>query len=317
MNIPNGQIDTRSLSFEELSKMSGLSMTSVTDAVQNKDLVGMDYIALTAVEIDNVEKRVKSILNSDTIIKAGIDQIDRWRLGWQEILKDVRLNGLSEMTLTPQYFKHDVLRFNGNYIWPIKHNFENRVFRMLKAIYFEQYLAPLSHVIEFGCGTGANLLQIHKRFPEIQLTGCDWAEPSQELINEINIVSGSKIKAVNFNMFTLEGKEKLDFTNSTGVVTFHAMEQLGKNFRPFLAMLIDKRPAVCVHLEPIVEFYDKNLVFDNYAINYHNKRNYLNGFLQALNKYEKYGKIKVLQTHRCRFGSIFQEAYSLVAWKVV
>ena len=172
-------------------------------------------------------------------------------------------------------------------------------------------------MIEFGCGTGVNLLQIHKKFPEIQLTGCDWAEPSQELINEINLAIGSKIKALNFNMFTLEGKEKLDFTESTAVLTFHAMEQLGKNFRPFLEMLIDNRPAICVHLEPIVEFYDTNLAFDKFAIIYHNKRNYLSGFLTILNEYVKYGKIEVIQAHRCRFGSIFQEAYSLVAWRVI
>ena len=94
MNIHSGQNPTHSLSFVDLSKMSGLPITSVTNAVQIKDLKKMDYIALTELALDKVEQRIKIVLNGDTLNKAGTNTIDRWCLGWQEILEDVRLNGV-------------------------------------------------------------------------------------------------------------------------------------------------------------------------------------------------------------------------------
>ena len=116
-------------------------------------------------------------------------------------------------------------------------------------------------------------------------------------------------------MFTLDGNENINITNFTAVVTLHAMEQLGDNFGPFLDMLISNRPAVCIHLEPIIEFYDTTLEFDLYAVNYHNKRNYLSGFLNKLHNYEKVGDIEIIQSHRSGFGSTFQEAYSIIVWR--
>jgi hypothetical protein len=51
------------------------------------------------------------------------------------------------------------------------------------------------------------------------------------------------------------------------------------------------------------------------AVNYHNKRNYLSGFLKKLQDYEKAGDIEIIQSHRSGFGSTFQEAYSIVVWR--
>ena len=152
-------------------------------------------------------------------------------------------------------------------------------------------------------------------FPKLKLTGCDWVQPSLELINQINQETGSNIQPIHFNMFTLDGIENIDITKFTAVVTLHAMEQLGDKFGPFLDMLISNQPAVCIHLEPIIEFYDISLKFDLDAINYHNKRNYLSGFLNKLHNYEKGGDIEIIQSHRSGFGSTFHEAYSIIVWR--
>ena len=72
---------------------------------------------------------------------------------------------------------------------------------------------------------------------------------------------------------------------------------------------------MCVHLEPLVELYDEDSLFDYPAIRYHRKRGYLDGYLTALRKLEREGRAEILDTRRLQFGSFFQEGYSLVMWK--
>ncbi|MDC0191221.1 class I SAM-dependent methyltransferase [Rhodospirillales bacterium] len=315
MNPYSDQASLHSISLADLTKMSGLPMTTVSAVVQCDDLAGLRYLPLNEAETTEIEQRLKNILKDNTIERAGADAQHRWQLGWQEILERVRLGGISENTLLPQYFKHDILRLYGGYIRATTLDFEKRIFRLLKAILFFNYFFNISHVIEFGCGTGANLLQLHKMFPKMKLTGCDWVQPSLKLIRRINQETGSNIQPIHFNMFTLDGNENIDITNFTAVVTLHAMEQLGNNFGPFLDMLISNRPAVCIHLEPIIEFYDTNFEFDLHAVNYHSKRNYLSGLFNKLRDYEKVGDIEIIQSHRSGFGSTFQEAYSIIVWR--
>ena len=311
------QVSHHSLSRTDLGRLSGLPMKFVSDALVDEDLNGMDYRPLNDTETAHIQKRLEEFMKDEVVARAGADALPRWQFGWEEVLERVQLEGVNEDTLQPQYFQHDILRLDGRYIKAISTDFERRVFYLLKSLLFKNYLAEASHIIEVGCGTGANLLQLHKMFPETLLTGCDWAEPSQDLIGIINQVVGTEIKPVNFNMLTLDGKEDITITNGTAVVTLHAMEQLGVQFRPFLEMLISAKPWICLHLEPIIEFYNLAHIFDVSAFNYHNKRNYLSGFFSVLHEYMKDGKIELLQARRTGFGSTFQEAYSIVVWRTL
>jgi hypothetical protein len=98
------------------------------------------------------------------------------------------------------------------------------------------------------------------------------------------------------------------------VITLHAMEQLGGGFAPMLDYLLSVRPGICLHLEPIAELYDPALLFDWLALRYHEKRNYLSGFLTALRAREAEGALTIHEVRRLRFGSVFHEGYSLVVW---
>ena len=167
------QAQLHTFSLSDLTRMSGLPETIVSTAVHCDDLSGLRYLPLDEVETNEIERCIKKILMDNTVEKAGTDAQHRWQLGWQEILERVRLGGVNEETLLPQYFKYDILRLYGRYIRATTLDFEKRIFRLLKTLLFFNYLTNISHVIEFGCGTGANLMQLHDMFPEIKLTGCD------------------------------------------------------------------------------------------------------------------------------------------------
>ena len=82
-----------------------------------------------------------------------------------------------------------------------------------------------------------------------------------------------------------------------------------------LDYLLSKKPGIVFHLEPFLELYDPEDLLDNLAIRFHKKRNYLNGYLPALEELERKNVVKIIQKHRFRFGSMFHEAYTLIIWK--
>jgi len=146
-------------------------------------------------------------------------------------------------------------------------------------------------VSEFGCGSGQNLKGLKGK-----LHGYDWAESAVKRVRAMGI------HAERFDMFN---PSPIDLKG--GVLTVHALEQLGDKFGPFLQFLMDKKPEICVHIEPIEELYEDNLL-DNLALSYHKKRGYLSGFLKAL-------KGKTIEVERTYVGSLFHEAYSVVVWR--
>ena len=276
---------------------------------------GLEYQFLDAAETAVIQKRARDILLDAKLTVAGPGAIQRWQQGWGEILERVRRDGVSETTLAPQYFRHDVLRLDGRYIRAANTQFEPRLYAAFRAALFQELFTGLSDVIEFGCGTGQNLYQLHRLNPGLRLTGADWAEPSQELMRLIGLAENAQMNGVRFDMGSLEGAEATAVAPGAGIMTLHAMEQLGSDFEPFLDYLIGLKPAVALHLEPIAELYDADNPFDAAALAYHAKRGYLTGFLNALQARAATGEIEILKIHRTGFGSTFHEAYSIVVWR--
>ena len=149
--------------------------------------------------------------------------------------------------------------------------------------------------------------------PHLELCGCDWAPSSQAILEQISVRALRSIAARRFDMFHPDHELRLGA--GTGVLTSAAMEQLGEDHGAFVDYLLAQEPQVCVHIEPIYELYDANLVFDEVARRYHRHRNYLRGFLPRLRELAAIGRIELLAEHRTCFGSFHHEGYSLVVWR--
>jgi len=301
--------ETQRITAGDLARL--LNMEATGEAVPS----GLEYQNLDAGETAAIQRRASDILRDAKLTAAGPGTIGNWQRGWGEILERVRRDGVSETTLAPQYFRHDVLRLEGRYIRAANTAFEPRLYAAMRAALFRELFAGFSQVIEFGCGTGQNLYQLHRLLPGLRLTGADWAEPSQELMRLIGMAENAQMDGVRFDMASLDGREALSIEPGAGIMTLHAMEQLGAEFEPFLDYLIGLKPAVVLHLEPITELYDADDSFDAAAIAYHTKRGYLAGFLPALQARAATGQIEILKIHRSGFGSTFHEAYSIVVWR--
>ena len=86
---------------------------------------------------------------------------------------------------------------------------------------------------------------------------------------------------------------------------------------PFIDFLLEKKPEICLHIEPIAELLNEENLVDYLSILYFKKRNYLSGFLLKLRELEEAGKIKIHMAKRTFIGSLYIEGYSVIAWSPV
>ena len=279
-----------------------------------KDFELLEYEVLHNDERDKVIKSVLDKINLKSLRVSGENNNEVWEKGWGEILEEISENFHPDKIM-PQYFDHhNIMRFDGNYIKAISDNFVYKYDQIIRKIIIKKYIKT-KKLIEIGCGTGSGtLLAANLLNRDIKLTASDWATKSQLIVDKISEYTKRPIKSVQFNMLDLQGWDQLCVDKDSTIISFHALEQLGDNYILLLNKLAVQK-ILCIHLEPIVELYDKGNLYDELAKIYHKKRNYLGSYLSDIKRLEKHGKAKIIKEQRISFGDRYHEAYSLIIWK--
>ncbi len=235
--------------------------------------------------------------------------------GWNENLEVARKYGLSQDSLKPRYYRpSSFLRYNRSLICPHDKDAEWKVFSAIRRCLFHDYLSEFAELHEFGCGSCANLLL----FLELaggrqQLRGYDWADSSVEIGGLMRSNTKADVAVRKFDMFEPGAIGQIGAEGA--VVTIHAMEQLGERFEPMLQFLIKSQPGLVVQLEPILDFYDPDNLYDFVSATYCNARGYLRGYLSRLRELDGSGQIELIVARRTEIGGPVHEASSLIVWK--
>lgn len=239
-----------------------------------------------------------------------------WSRGWGEVAAKVAAaEQVTIETLKPQYYHNEVpLRMLGGYVYPHTDYFEYYVGIAVRRQVLLTYLDNPRRLVELGCGTGMNLLLASQLFPEAALAGSDWVQPTLDILATMGKSIGRPIDGTLYDMLTGKGFEDVRIDHETDVLTFHALEQIGDNAGPVLDGLIKRRPRRCMHMEPIVDFYDRSVPFDDIGARYHQSRRYLTGLYPLLKEREVAGDIKIIAERRIPLGNLYHEAYSYVIW---
>ena len=99
------------------------------------------------------------------------------------------------------------------------------------------------------------------------------------------------------------------------VLTIGALEQTGRRYGKFFNWLIERKPEICVHVEPIPEWYNERCLVDWTAIEFLKVRKYWTGFPQMMERLEADRRITILHRKRTGVGSLFMEGYMLFVWR--
>lgn len=287
---------------------------------------GMQVGSATPVRLDETidwSYRFYSSQERDDIIIDLIRRLDeknfsivtgdrsRWLKGWKENLYQLKEKGFD--ALVPAYVRRGLpLRMYGNFIKSTSPYFERNWLTSYRRYLFTTYLKGYPNIFEFGSGSGINVHFLSTLFPEASITGLDWVQPSVDIIDHFQNLGKLNVKGRMFNFFSPD--YSLEIPENSAFLTMGAMEQTGTDYHAFLSFIFDKKPALVVHSEPILEFYGNTLP-DFLAKQIHITRNFWRGYLEQLHILEEAKKITIIKEHRTGFGSLLLEGYSQLIWR--
>lgn len=267
----------------------------------------LEYDVLTSSDFYKYILEFVQRLNDDLVV-AGEHRQEQWNAGWTENLREFQQSG-DIFALVPKYHqKSNIARLHRGIIKARTPWFDYKLHSYFVDGIIFRYLGDIKRVIEIGCGTGYHLYRFNQTFPKNQYLGTDWATSSQEIIAAVGL---SNVTGQRFDYFHPDG---VNMYNSL-LLTIASLEQIQDQYAAFLDYVLDQRPALCVHFEPIAEVLDPNDLIDYLTIKYIQKRNYLKNYLTTLRKLEEQGKIHILATQRLNYGSKFIEGHTCIIWK--
>lgn len=308
-------IEKKNLSSDDFTRIFKESLSDfVLTKIAQADL---SYQEISSADRDACLIKIVNTLTDQFLVYSGEHRHEQWNKGWAENLQDY--SEKNDITAAkPKYFgKYPINRFEQRFIKALSADFEVNILAILQYWLFDKYLKNYQHVYEFGCGTGHNLLRLRELNQQAELYGLDWAESSQQLIKNFRTSGVDKnIHAHNFDFFKPDYSFKLKA--DAAIFTMAALEQVGDRYQEFVDYLLENKPSLCLHIEPVAELLDpEHNLLDCLSVAYFNKRKYLSGYLSYLQSLERSGKIKILAAQRSYIGSFFIDGYSIIVWQVI
>lgn len=265
-----------------------------------------------------LQKIIKSLIEIN-IKKSGKNYKNKWEKGWNENYYKFRKSN-KFLDLIPKYFfKNKVSRIGNNLIKTKSKYFDYKILNLITSYIFEKYLKNEEKIVEFGCGTGHNLINLNSYNSKAKLYGLDWSSSSQKILKLISI-KHPNIQGYKFNFFNPKFNKSLNLSKKWCCFTVASLEQIGNNFKKYINFLIKQKPKLVINIEPINELTgggDKTHILDYLSVKYSQKRNYLEGYFSYLKKLEKKKFIKFIEVKKSHFGSLYINGYSIIVWKFI
>lgn len=272
------------------------------------------YTRLDQKSRDEVILCVLKKIASDSQVIGAEERTSVWENGWAENLRAFTESNFSLDALVPKFIRENQpVRYDGDYILPANPRFEFDYMTVFRIWLFQKYLYQAPAIYEFGCGSGLNLVLLASLFPGRELHGLDFVQSSVELIDTIGKARNWPLSGHRFDM--IHPDPNFSIAPGSAVFTFGALEQLASKTEAFIDYLLVQKPSICIHVEPTVELYDENVLFDHLAIQFHRKRGYTERLLPRIQSLEAEGKVKLLAVKRLNFGSLFLEGYTYFVWQ--
>ena len=273
----------------------------------------LKYFILEGNEKDDAILRQLKRLKEDKKQVATPERTEVWENGWTENYEEFKKT-LNLTSLTPKYFNTTEGRYNQEFVRGDGYSFNAKLQGIIRRYIFSKYMKDFSDIYEFGCGTAFNLIDLAKMYPDKNLHGFDLTFASGKIIKLLKEHYNYNVDGGQFD-FT-KPDYSVNIAEHSCIYTFLALEQTYDLWKSFLDFVIVKRPGLCIHLEPIEEFYDDNNIVDYLSLEFHRKRHYLKGFYTRLKELEKEGVIEILEQRRLYYGDLNNEASGFIAWRV-
>jgi SAM-dependent methyltransferase len=250
----------------------------------------------------------------DGFTKVGEHRHGVWTDSWEETRQRYLKSNQDIEALDPPFMgSTPIVRLMGDYAIPRDPSFEHYWFRVYRQWMFKKFIGASKRFLEFGCGSGFNLATIGKLKPELELTGLDWAQPAVDLVNQVAKDHKLNLTGRRFDYFNLD--RSVNIGPGAAIGTFCSLEQTGVRYTDFFYWLMERKPDLVISMEPGIENYNQDNLFDYLGWRYVSHRQYLNGYFSDVRRAALEKRAEILWDCRPGFGSFYHEGYSLIVWR--
>lgn len=237
--------------------------------------------------------------------KAGPHRKVDWEEGWSGA---GITNEFPDFPNIPYYFKKNThVRVGERLFRDVSGLTELCMLRTIQDVAFSNaVVSSADSVIEYGCGTGHNLVYLKSRVQH-ELYGADWAQSAVEKLTENKIVGRENAFRVDYfdqQTYAAPNKPFIAFTNAS-------LEQSGANYKKFMNYLFENTYCTGgIHIEPIRELINPINDLNKFSIKYAERRGYLTGFYEFVRE----SSVRLLVAKDYGIGSKFISGYQLLIW---
>lgn len=298
-----------------LSKLFKANLAEIKKFCSKQLKNKIQYRYLTQNEKDLVVIKVINKIIDDKQIIASKGRKIKWHDGWNEALKSYSKTK-SLKSLLPKFYtarENKIFRLGGEFVKVKNPMFEVSMVNIFRNWYFKKYFSKVKNIYEFGAGTGHNLLELSKIFPDKNIYGSDFVKTAVDLLKLISKRNKVNLKAFQFDMSA--PNKKIKILKNSGIYTSGALEQLSGNIYKFTNYILSQKPEIIIHVEPAADFYNKKQLVDYLGDSFQSKRKYTNNLLSYLKELQVNKKIKIIKLCKSPFGSLMMEGYNFIAWK--
>lgn len=311
------KLEIKNINLQTLADSFGSDISDVKNICHDKlNKIDTEYKVYSGIEREKLIVEILKLIDSDRQVIGATERTNVWNDGWNENLNLLKNNNYQLDSLLPKFIKKNrPMRFMGEYILPNEQNFEHEYFNIFRSWLFDKYFSDYDSIYDIGCGSSYNLVELCKKFPDKKIYGFDFVQSSVDIVNEISEYYKFNTEGKIFDITNPDRDIRLD--DNSLVFTAGVIEQVASKFEKFVEYLLEMKPKLVVHVEPIYELYDQDILFDYLAAKFHYKRGYTRGYLPKLFDLEKAGKIEIIKLKRLNFGSLLMEGFTCIAWKPI
>ncbi len=184
------------------------------------------------------------------------------------------------------------------------------------AEHIDPYIPKNKTIVELGAGWGRNLFRFFSDGIADRIVGAEFTKEG--------VAAGRKI-AEKYNVpgafyhfdYNNPNKKLLPELKDTVVFTHNSIEQIPCLKSAFIEFLIQAKPAVIIHFEPVYEYRTKNTLHHLLWKRYTELNDYNRNLLTLLKEMEKRKKIKIVKEEPHLLGLNAFNPGSFIIWKTL
>ncbi len=180
-----------------------------------------------------------------------------------------------------------------------------------------KYATDTETIVEIGSGAGRNLFALAYRGRWSQIVGLELSSTGREVTRLV--AERFKLSNIHTDHIDLLNISSVGFSRLRGatVFSFYCLEQLPAHTYVVLNNLIDSGVKRVIHIEPTPELFSYLSIKDLATISYIWRQDYQRTIVEAVQKLEQEGRIRVLTIERLNFAPTCRNDPTLVAWEPI